>query len=152
MPLPGRPFGWPNLYSPRRDWLGRGDGVGPDERHSPPGAPAKASALDARHTAFPQPGRILTGETKVGDHDLTAGPQYPHSLVDGGPPRVVLRQIVDREVADDKIEGVVGKREIGHVGGMQFDPVRDALGISVRPSGLRGVAGLVGPPDVHSDS
>src|ERR1700680_2781983 len=106
MPLPARLFGWPNLHSLQRHWLGCGDCVGPDERHSPPGAPAKASTLDARHAAFLQPSRILTGETKVGDHDMTAGPQYAHGLVDGGPPRVVVRQIVDREVADDKIEGV----------------------------------------------
>jgi hypothetical protein len=61
-------------------------------------------SLDARHAAFLQPGRILSGETKIGDHDMAAGPQHAHSLVDGGPPRVVVRQIVDREVADDKIE------------------------------------------------
>ena len=99
-----------------------------------------------------QPSGILTGETKVGDRDMTAGPQHAHGLVDGGPPRVVVRQIVDREVADDKIEGVVRERKIGHVGGMQFDPVRDTLGIGVRQSGLRGVTGLVGPPDIHSHS
>ena len=83
---------------------------------------------------------------------MAAGAQHAHCLLDGGPPRVVVGQIVDREVADDKIEGVVGERKIGHVGGVQFDPVRDALGNGVRQSGLRGVASLVGPPDVHSHS
>src|ERR1700677_4746784 len=112
MLLPARLFGWPKLYSLQRHWLGCGDGVGPDERHSPPGAPAKASTLDVHHAALPKPSGILPGESKIGDHDVAAGPQHARSFVDGGPPRVVVRQIVDREVADDKIEGVVGKRKI----------------------------------------
>src|SRR5580704_8285328 len=103
MLLPARRFGWPNPSSPQRLWLGCGDGVGADERHSPPRPPTETLPLDARHAAFLQPGRILPGETEIGDHDMAAGTQHPHGLVDGGPPRVLVRQIVDREVADDKI-------------------------------------------------
>jgi hypothetical protein len=83
---------------------------------------------------------------------MTAGPQHAHGFLDGGPPCLVARQVVDRKVTDDEIEGFVGKREIGHVAGVQFDPVGDALGVGVSQCGLHGVAGLVGPPDIHSHS
>jgi hypothetical protein len=58
----------------------------------------------------------------------------------------------NREAADDEIEGRIGKLQIGHVAGVQFDPLGDTFGVRIGQCRLHGIAGLVRPPDVHPHS
>jgi hypothetical protein len=101
---------------------------------------------------LPKPIGIQPGEPEIGDHDVTARAQHTDGFVDRRSPRVVVRQVVDRQVTHDEIKRRLRKLKVGHVPGVQFDPVGDALGFRVRKCRLHAVAGLVGPPDVHAHS
>ena len=95
-----------------------------------------------RHAAAPprRPNRAIG--PGIGDEQLPAGAQHPHSLVHRAVALLRRPDVMDRHRARHDVGRAVRKRQRGHVGGVHFHPAGSAARwrIRLRPPSVMRVA------------
>lgn len=115
--------------------------------------PSKATTGDVVHPEFGELRLVVPSALDVGDHQPATGMQHSHGFADGFLPASTSRDVVDCQAGEHQVETVVFKGQCRHVGGVQFDAIRDPLGDGIAPGGLGGIGGLIGvSPQVYADS
>lgn len=105
-----------------------------------------ATGGSRRPSAFARVGSVLAGPSYIHDQQLTPRPEYSDRFADRCLTACPSADVVDRKIGDDQVEALVRKRQGHHVGGVQFDPILNALGERVAKRRLERVAGLIKAP------